>query len=282
MSEENSVVDQLTRNEKSSTRMFSLFEKIDGLVDKVLGFVGNHPWESWMATANKYIEKYIRVMIAISAIGATLIGMIASAAIRSNYRVVEPKMFLFPLLTGLFAICLAPKALALVSSIVTKGEQECVRPELLQILKVQLGLGGVLFGLYGMFVFPFAIGLGVAIIGLIMIIVTSRPEVIGIKQGVPTNMVEEFVTLQLLVLKIVIAFLPVIVLLVTCLGLLSGFCNGMFSKDRVLGAWILWGTSVAPFVIPVAVYFLTLTMVFVLDLCRSIASIPRKIGELKK
>ncbi len=260
MSEDNSVVEQSKGNGNRFT--VNLPEKADHLVDHILGYVGNYPWDSWMTTVGNYIARYIPVIIAITAVISTFMGMISAAQMGKAHRDVEPQVFLGSLLTGLLAMYLAPKALALVSSIITKGEHESVRPELLQIL--------------------------------IMIIVTSRPEILGVKPGVPSNMVEELITLQLLILKVILAFLPIIVLLATGYGIYLGISTACTSNptndwgvplaglNGVRGAYILWGTSVAPFVIPVAVYLLTLSMVFVLDLCRSIASIPRKIGELKK
>jgi hypothetical protein len=53
-------------------------------------------------------------------------------------------------------------------------------------------------------------------------------------------------------------------------------------NDGLIAAYAFGATALIPFVIPLAVYFLYLVMVFSLDFYRAIVSIPRKMDELKK
>lgn len=255
--------------------------KVDGFVEKILGIVGDHPWETWLAGLNAFITKFMPAVIAVAALIGCIAGLIITIKEDAPFSMVIANLWI--LVLGVFSMHLAPKALALPRSFIEKNELEAVRPELLYILKVILGLGGLVLSAYLLLQFSFD-AFKLAIIALISsilsIIVLSRPEIIGVKPGYPTNCVEEAITLIMLPVRFVLSMMTLLVSIATVVGLIYGliaiFNNGLAAT------LYLDVTTVLPLVVPLAVYFSYLFAMFVLDFYRAVVSVPRKLDELKK
>lgn len=255
--------------------------KVDGFVEKILGIVGDHPWETWLAGLNAFITKFMPAVIAVAALIGCIAGLIITIKEDAPFSMVIANLWI--LVLGVFSMHLAPKALALPRSFIEKNELEAVRPELLYILKVILGLGGLVLSAYLLLQFSFD-AFKLAIIALISsilsIIVLSRPEIIGVKPGYPTNCVEEAITLIMLPVRFVLSMMTLLVSIATVVGLIYGliaiFNNGLTAT------LYLDVTTVLPLVVPLAVYFAYLFAMFVLDFYRAVVSVPRKLDELKK
>ena len=254
--------------------------KVDGLVDWALNLVGDHPWEAWLAVANKYVSMFLPLAIAAAGVLACVTGLVVTIKHDAPFSMVMNNLWV--LLPTLFALHLAPKALALARSFVEKGGMECVRPELLYILKVVNGLGGVILAAYLLLQFDkdaAVSALAVLVFAAISIIVCTRPGVAGMKAATPANVVEEVFGIFLMPFKIVLALLTVLVGVAAVGGLAYGvslmFDSGLFA------ATVLSGTAVMPFVLPMAVYLTMLLALFVVDFCRALAQIPAKLDEVK-
>jgi len=248
-------------------------------VDKALGLVGDHPWEKWLAVANKYIAIFLPALVAVLGVVAFLLGMVW--LIKEKAPCSELLVPLFALVGVVFSMLLAPKALALTNSFIEKGEPESIRPELLHILKVVLGLGGLAFALYLLLQFD-ADKLGTAVVAiavsLLSVVLCSRPGLIGVKADYPKNGVEEAITLLFLPVKIMLAFLPFIVVGCTIVTALQ--CFG--EEYGIMAAGDLFAAAVMPLAVPLAVYFCVLAIYLVLDVYRAIVSVPRKLDALRQ
>ena len=172
---------------------------------------------------------------------------------------------------------------AILYNLTEKNELEAVRPELLYVLKVLLGLGGLVLSAYLILQFSadsFKVAIAVIVFSLLSIIVLMRPEIIGVKAGYPTNCVEEAVTLILMPVRFVLAMMTFLIGIATIGGLIYGliaiFDNGL---EAIL---YLDVTTVVPLFAPLAVYFAYLNIMFFLDLYRAVVSIPRKLDEFRK
>lgn len=255
--------------------------KVDGLVEKSLGTVGNHPWEKWLGLANEWIAKALPIAVAVSALVGCISGLIITIKNDAPFSMVIANLWI--LVLGVFSMHLAPKALALARSFVEKNELEAVRPELLYILKVVLGLGGIVLAAYLVLQInldAFKLAIAVLVFSLLSVIVLARPEIIGVKPGYPTNCVEEVVTLVLMPVRFVLSVLTFLVGAATVVGLAYGVI-AIF--DNGLEALIYFDvTTVIPLVVPLVFYFVYLNVMFFLDLYRAIVSIPRKLDELRK
>ena len=119
--------------------------KVDAVVEKGLGLVGDHPWENWMKVFTEYASKFLPAVIAVSGIIGFLVGLIMSIKNDAPFSVVMGNFGI--LVATVFSMHLAPKALALPQSFISQKEPDAMRPELLYILKVLLGLGGVIMAL---------------------------------------------------------------------------------------------------------------------------------------
>ncbi len=256
--------------------------QVDGFVEKILGLVGDHPWQEWLAKANDVIERYIPAVIALMGILACMTGVVTMIKIDAPFSMVMSQFWI--ILPTLFAMHLAPKAMGLVRSLVEKNESLAIRPEFLYIMKVSYGLGGLLLGVY--FILQFNAGLMVVgivsiIFAVLMIISFNRPEIVAIKADYPTNCVEEVIALILLPVRILLA----LVTLIIGIGCVGGVVYGvtLLFSEEVLGCALVFSfTAVLPLVLPLAIYGIYLAVVFWLDFYRAIVSIPRKIEELKK
>ena len=153
MSEENANVGESTEAAESNDTSKKVTEKIseysgkvDAVVESALGIIGNRPWDSWLDTANKYISKFLPAAIALAGVLACLTGLITMIKADAPFSWVVKQLFI--LVPVLFAMHLAPKALALTRSFIEKGEPAVIRPELMYIMKVICGIGGILLGVY--------------------------------------------------------------------------------------------------------------------------------------
>ena len=191
--------------------------------------------------------------------------------------------YLWLLLPTLFSLYLAPKALALARSFVEKGSQESIRPEFLHIVKVLLGLGGVILSIFMLLQFnmeAFILGLIVFVVAILLIIVCTRPGVIGIKADYPANVVEEVFGILLLPFKLVLSLLTIIVGIATVGGLVYGIV--MMFDSGIEASTILAGVAFLPFLLPIAAYLVMLIALFIVDFCRALAMIPTKLDEVKE
>lgn len=268
-------------NSVAEAKISEYKSKIDGTVEKVLGIVGDHPWEKWLAAINEGIAKFMPAIIAVAAVVGCAAGLIITIKNDAPFSMVIANLWI--LVLGVFSMHLAPKALALPRSFIEKNELEAVRPELLYVLKVLLGLGGLVLGAYLILQFSadsFKAAIAVIVFSLLSIIVLTRPEIIGVKAGYPTNCVEEAVTLILMPVRFVLAMMTFLIGIGTIGGLIYGliaiFDNGL---EAIL---YLDVTTVVPLFAPLAVYFVYLNVMFFLDLYRAVVSIPRKLDELRK
>ncbi len=268
------VVEKLTM----CTRM------VDTCIDKALGYIGNHPWKKWLDVANRYIGLFLPGVIAAAGLLATLFYLIA--VIKYDASVSELTMVVAILIGTMFALHLAPKAIKLVLSVVEKSEPEVIRPELLYIFKVVLGLGGILTAIYLTLQFEsdliplILITVGVAVLS---IITCTCPETVGIKAAHPSNAVEEFVSILLFPLRIVLSLFSILMGVATVGLLVYGFVVLCQKNGGMQPAIMVWITAIGvPFLVPLASYVAVLVFNFVLDLYRALVSVPRKLDEVRK
>jgi hypothetical protein len=253
--------------------------KIDGLFATVLGFVENHPWEQWLAVANRFLDKFLPVLVAVAGVLAFATGLVT--AIRYDARFSDVLSNFGILFGALFTMHLAPKALALPRSFLENREPDAMRPELLYILKVLLGLGGFVVAIGLLLKFnqeELKAGAVVAVVAAILIVAFSHPEMVGAKKGYPGNVVEETIGIVLFPVKLVISLLTLVVGVVTVVLIVQGVVQLFDSGYRGVGT--LSEAALAPLAIPLAAYVLYLGVVFVLDFYRAIVSLPRKFDAL--
>jgi hypothetical protein len=288
MSEENVNVGENAETTASNDASKKVTEKIseysgkvDSLVEGALGIIGNRPWDSWLDTANKYISKFLPAAIALAGALACLTGLVTMIKADAPFSYVVKMLFI--LVPVLFAMHLAPKALALTRSFIEKGEPAVIRPELMYIMKVICGIGGILLGVYLLLDFDkdLVVPAIVAIIfAVLMIICLERPGIVGVKPGYPVNCVEEVIALVLFPVRVLIALLTLLIGMAAVGGLVYGIV--LWLDDGLSAAIAFGATALVPFVVPLIVYFIYLVVVFTLDVYRAIVSIPRKLDELKK
>lgn len=288
MSEENVNVGENAESTSSNDTSKKVTEKIseysgkaDALVEGALGIIGNRSWDSWLGTANKYISMFLPAVIALAGVLSCLTGLITMIKADARFSVVVKQLFI--LVPVLFAMHLAPKALALTRSFIEKGETEVIRPELMYIMKVIFGIGGILLGVYLLLNFDkdlVVMAIAALIFAVLMIICLERPGIVGVKAGYPVNCVEEVIALVLFPVRVLIALLTLLIGMAAVGGLVYGIVQWF---DYGLSAAIAFGaTALVPFVVPLIVYFIYLVVVFTLDFYRAIVSIPRKLDEMKK
>ena len=255
--------------------------KLDGIVNKALGLIGDHPWDSWLATAGKYIKRFTPLAIAAAGLLACITTLVM--AISHDAPISYVINTLWMLVPAALAMILAPKAMALTESLISKAEPIEVRPEVISIMKIIFGLGEILTGLFLLLKFNgYLVGNAIAsiIIGVLNIIVLSRPQIIGMKAGYPTNCVEEIIAIVMYPVRTLITLMTPVI----GIGVVGGIIYGIVGWfDGSFEAEIRFGvTALAPFVLPFATYLAYLVVIFVIDICRAIVSIPRKIDELKR
>lgn len=288
MSEENANVGETAETTESTDTSKMVTEKIseysgkvDALVESALGIIGNRPWDSWLDTANKYISKFLPAAIALAGVLACLTGLITMIKNDAPFSMVVKQLFI--LVPVLFAMHLAPKALALTRSFIEKGEPAVIRPELMYIMKVICGIGGILLGVYLLLNFDkdlVSTAIAAMIFAVLMIICLERPGIVGVKPGYPANCVEEVIALVLFPVRVLIALLTLLIGMAAVGGIIYGIVQWF---DNGLAAAMTFSTAAfVPFLVPLVVYFIYLVVVFTLDFYRAIVSIPRKLDELKK
>ena len=288
MSDENANVGEGAETTESNATSKKVTEKIseysgkvDALVESALGIIGNRPWDSWLGTANKYISKFLPAAIALAGVLACLTGLITMIKADAPFSWVVKQLFI--LVPVLFAMHLAPKALALTRSFIEKGEPAVIRPELMYIMKVVCGIGGILLGVCLLLNFDKDLvvsAIAAIIFAVLMIICLERPGIIGVQSGYPVNCVEEVIALVLFPVRVLIALLTLLIGMAVVGGLVYGI---VLWFDNGLSAAIAFGTTaLAPFVVPLVVYLIYLVVVFTLDFYKAIVSIPRKLDEMKK
>ena len=288
MSEENANVGGNAETAESSDTSKKVTEKIseysgkvDTLVESALGIIGNRPWDSWLGTANKYISKFLPAAIALAGVLACLTGLITMIKADAPFSWVVKQLFI--LVPVLFAMHLAPKALALTRSFIERGEPAVIRPELMYIMKVICGIGGILLGVYLLLNFDkdlLVFAVAAIIFAVLMIICLERPGIIGVQSGYSVNCVEEVIALVLFPVRVLIALLTLLIGMAVVGGLVYGIVK--WFDDGLFAAVVFGTTALAPFVVPLIVYFIYLVVVFTLDFYRAIVSIPRKLDEMKK
>ncbi len=253
--------------------------KIDAVFGTVLGLIENHPWEKWLAVANRFIDKFLPVLVAVAGVLAFVTGLVT--AIRYDARFSDVISNFGILFGALFTVHLAPKALALPRSVLGNREPDAMRPELLHILKVLLGLGGLVVAIGLVLKFnqdELEAGLVVAIVAAILIIAFSHPAIVGVKEGYPGNVVEETIGILLFPVKLVISLLTVLVGIAVVVLLVKGVVQLFDSGFQ--GVATLSLAALAPLVIPLAAYVIYLCAVFAVDFYRAIVSMPRKLDAL--
>lgn len=288
MSEENANVGETAETTESTDTSKMVTEKIseysgkvDALVESALGVIGNRPWDSWLDTANKYISKFLPAAIALAGVLACLTGLITMIKNDAPFSMVVKQFFI--LVPVLFAMHLAPKALALTRSFIEKGEPAVIRPELMYIMKVICGIGGILLGVYLLLNFDkdlVSTAITAIIFAVLMIICLERPAIVGVKPGYPANCVEEVIALVLFPVRVLIALLTLLIGMAAVGGIIYGIVQ--WFDDGLSAAMTLGAAAFVPFLVPLVVYFIYLVVVFTLDFYRAIVSIPRKLDELKK
>ena len=288
MSEENANVGENAETTASNDTSKKVTEKIseysgkvDALVEGALGIIGNRPWDSWLGTANKYISMFLPAVIALTGGLACLTGLITMIKADAPFSMVVKQLFV--LVPVLFAMHLAPKALALTRSFIEKGEPAVIRPELMYIMKVIFGIVGILLGVYLLLNFDkdlVVIAIVALIFAVLMIICLERPGIVGVQPGYPVNCVEEAIALVLFPVRVLIALLTLLIGMAAIGGLVYGIV--LWFDDGLSAAIAFGATALVPFVVPLIVYFIYLVVVFTLDFYRAIVSIPRKLDEMKK
>ncbi len=254
----------------------SYTKKADEIVEKALGIVANHPWEDWLKTANEKIALFLPGIIAVMGVLGTIIGLVTSIKMDLPFSMVIGNLGY--LVLAIFSMHLAPRAMSLPRSFVDKKEADAVRPELLYILKVLLGLGGFVLAIVSLLTFT-AEGLVSAIVllffAVLFTIVFANPAMIGVKAGYPSNNAEETITLILLPIKILFVLLTPIIAIGTVAALVIGICK-LFSSGLEASLMLVGGAAL-PLVLPLAVYVIYLISMFWLELFRAIVSLPRKL-----
>ena len=287
MNEENSNVGGDAGNPANAdaatmvTEKISLYSgKVDGFVGRAIGVIGNHPWDAWLGVVNRHITKFMPAAIALAGVLACVTGLVTLIKNDAPFSwVLRALCILIPVA---FSMHLAPKALALTRSFVENGEAEVIRPELMYILKVLLGLGGLLLGAYLLLNFnsDLIVSAIVAIVfAVLMIICLERPGIVGVKAGYPINCVEEVIALVMFPVRLIVALITPLTGIIAVGGIVYGvvqwFDNGLSAALTFAAA------ALVPFLLPLVVYLGYLVFVLTLDLYRAIVSIPRKLDELK-
>ena len=281
MCEENTQTDAAATGASVEAKIAQGLGKVDAIVEKVLGIVGDRPWEKWLSICNCYVSRFLPAAIALAGVLAFVIGLIS--AIRYDMPISSIFSCLGILVMTAFSMHLAPKALALSRSFIEKGELESMRPELIYINKVLFGLGGILAAVCLLFQFDgesLVAALVIALFAVLCIIVYSNPAIVGVKADYPQNSVEETVTLMMFPIKFVLALLTPIIGLAVVGGVVYGivllFDNGMSAAIELLV------TALVPFLLPLAVYFIYLLLTFGFEFYRALVSVPRRLEDVRK
>lgn len=254
--------------------------KVDGFVERVLGVIGDHPWDTWLNVVNGYITKFLPAAIALAGVLACATGLIMLIKNDAPFSwVLRALCILIPVA---FSMHLAPKALALTRSFIENGEKEVIRPELMYIMKVLLGLGGLLLGVYLLLNFDSNLvvtAIIAIVVAILLIICLERPCIVGVKAGYPVNCVEEVIALVMFPIRVIIALITPLIGIAAVGGLVYGVVQ--WFNDGLSAVAAFAATAIVPFLLPLAVYLGYIVLVLTLDLYKAIVSVPRKLDELK-
>ena len=287
MNEENPDVGSNAENfantgvSKAVTEKIGLYSgKVDGCVERVLGVIGDRPWDAWLNAMNTCVTKFMPAAIALAGALACATGLIMLIKNDAPFSwVLRALCILIPVA---FSMHLAPKALALARSFVENGETVVIRPELMYILKVLLGLGGLLLGAYLLLNFDsnLIVSAIVAIVAAVLVIIClERPAIVGVKAGYPVNCVEEVIALVMFPIRVIVVLITPLTGIIVAGGIVYGVVQ--WFDDGLSAALTFAATAIIPFVLPLVMYLDYLVLVLVLDLYKAIVSIPRKLDELK-
>ena len=255
--------------------------KVDAAVGKCLGLVENHPWENWLAVANGFIGKFLPLVVGAAGVLAFAVGLVKAIRYDAPFSFVLAIVGI--LVATLFSMHLTPKAMALPRSFVEKAEPDAVRPELLYIAKILVGLGGLVLAVWLLLQFDsdaLVAAVVLAVVSLLALVAFSHPGIIGLKADYPTNVVEESITIVLFPLKLVLSLLTLVVGLASVVLFVAGTVNVFYDGEEAVFDFL--ASALVPVVVPLCAYVAYLTTVFVLDLYRAVVSLPRKLDELRK
>lgn len=258
-------------------KMNGLNEKVCNLVEKGAALVGDHPWEKWIKTADKAVSAFLPLTIAAVSVIAMLTGLIS--AVSNNLSAGDAVMFLVcPILSAFVVIQVMPKAIKLIENFYAEAAEDAVRPELLAILKVLFGFGGLVGAFYLMFNGAVGEGFGLLAFAIIALAVLSRPQMIGVKAEKPVSVVDEVATLVTIPLKIVASFLT----LISAIAVLGGLVYGIYLACDVVGfvgAVHMWYATLVPVLLALILYVYGLFFYLTFSVIRAIVSIPRKLDK---
>lgn len=255
---------------------------IDRIINNAIGFIGNRPWEKWFGACNDYITKGLPLIVGTS--GAIAFILALCTAVSNNLPVSIIFACLAMLLITVFSVHLTPKALALLRSLVEKGEPELMRPEYIYICKVVSGLGGLILALFLLLQFSaktFIPAIGIAVYAVLSIIVYSKPSLFGVKEGYPQNCAEEYITLIMFPVKVILALSTILIGIAVAIGFVCGVI-AIRSNGLGEGIIIFFVTALIPFVAPLVIYFAYLLLMFCFEAYRAMVSIPRRLESLQK
>lgn len=261
---------------------------VDNYISKGLGFIGERPWKQWFDTANHYILRLLPGVVAIAGVVAAVQSLriaIFAGQLFSSLFFYTMGVTIGLLILTMFVMHLAPKAISLVLSVVEKSEPQLVRPELLYIFKVAFGLGGFLFAICSLFLGEFGWMLGGAFVAVLCTVVCTCPEVAGMQSGHPTNAIEEIISLIVFPVRLLLSFFAMLIgLLVTPAVVVGVIMTCMFGTGdtEAKGCAMLLMALVASLFAPLVIYFLVLIFNACMDLYRTVASLPRKLDDVRK
>lgn len=256
-------------------------ENYAGAADRFLDKIGNRPWGTWIAAANGLCRKFLPLVILGAGLVSWLIMTIWQIKSDAHISDVLGRLY-FPLLT-IFSALVAPKAIALVESVLSHREPDAMRPEVLSILRIVLGLGGIVFGVFKLLNFTVPslfISLGAFVLAFVLIVVLSNPAIVSVKAANPKDSVEEIVGLVAFPIKVVMSLLAILIAVAAVVFFVWGIVDCFSIVPVGVGKMSL--SVFVPFLAPLALYVGYLKFMVLFDLLRAIVSVPQKIAELGK
>lgn len=260
-------------------KLAKILSKGESFFDIVLNFIGKHPWDRWMKSLNGHLDIYIPLFIAIS--GATALLVQTIMLIRYGMPIGAYNSLLAIVGVTIFSIYIAPKALALARTPIEKGRKEVIRPEVLYLLRLLLGMGGLVATVCMTLSFDIAAIVGAHIVFLlssILIVVTMNPAVIGYEEGNPTNCLEEAIGLVLFFVKTLL-FLLTPILTICCIGGFFAGIGAICDGSPFAGCVFLSSAGIVT-IVPFVVYIAYVVYFWFIDLVCGLASIPSKLDKI--
>lgn len=259
--------------------------KGDSMFEKLYGYIDRQPWFERLEKTNAFVGICVSPCIlaaGVAALAAALLCWIQSDSDFYSFGMFV-KSGIGVAIAAVLSSHLAPKALALQQSCLSKSELDYIRPEFMYILKTVLGVGSLLGGIVLLFSKEILASVSLFGIGVIAVILLGCPKLIGCAPGYPKNTVEEIISIFRMLIKSVLVFAT----LATGIATLGGLGYGLwqFFSDLKFPAgsiFVFLSAVVAPLAIPLAVYFFYLAVMFTLDGYRAVVSIPAKLDALKE